>query len=89
MLQSALRQRNNLLQDLRVRARALSVDRSNRKGQVICTSTADVHSFLSCPLILWLGSIQSSAVQSVEAGPATQEEGPESSLCSLTTANEA
>lgn len=61
MLQSALRQRNNLLQDLRVRARALSVDRSNRKGQVICTSTADVHSFLSCPLILWLGSIQSSA----------------------------
>lgn len=59
MLRSALRRRKDLLQELKVRA--LSVDRNNRKGQVICKSTADVDSVLSCPLVLGLGSIQFSA----------------------------
>lgn len=72
MLQSALRRRKDLLQELKVRA--LSVDRNNRKGQVICLGWAVFSS-----LLVW----------SIEAGPANQGEVPESSMSSLATANKA
>lgn len=59
MLQSALRRRKDLLQELQVRA--LSGDRNSRKSQVTCISTGDVDSVLFCPLVFGLGRIQSSA----------------------------